>query len=64
MQNCTRALWNIGVNVEMGQLTSRLNMKRTFLCVFRAESTNDVRKLPISEKYNSLKDYLDSTGEC
>lgn len=55
---------NIGVNVEMGQLTFRLNMKGTFFCVFRAESTNDVRKQPISEKYNSLKDYLDSTGEC
>lgn len=26
------------------------------------ESTNDVRNLPISEKYSSLKDYLDSTG--
>ena len=61
MQSCTRAMCNIGVNVEMGQLTFRLKMKGTFFC---SESTNDVRKLPISEKYNSLKDYLDSTGEC
>lgn len=29
---------------------------------FRPESSNDVRNHPISEKYSSLKDYLDSTG--
>ena len=36
----------------------------SFVCVcLTPEPSTDVRNRPISEKYNSLKDYLDSTGE-
>ena len=31
---------------------------------FTPDSSSDVRNCPISEKYNNLKDYLNSTGEC
>lgn len=63
------------LNVDMRQrkvLKKQASLKRRvgsskfyteeMLNVLNKESTNDVRKQPISEKYNSLKDYLDSTG--
>ncbi|KAK2567544.1 Myotubularin-related protein 2 [Acropora cervicornis] len=62
------------LNVDMRQrkvLKKQASLKRRvgsskfyteeMLNVLNKESTNDVRKLPISEKYNGLKDYLDST---
>ena len=67
MISCSRRnekRWN-GIINKLSYLFCHSIRWLNFLCVFvfTKEPTTDVRNLPISEKYNSLKEYLDSEGK-